>query len=324
MPSIPVDTTTLTLLEEVSTGGNSVQLTTTSDILQTALISCAIDATHTEHTSESMNYSGSNVTTHTLISTLKEEVSACSNAVPTFLLGSTTPSDSMSLSMRIDVLQLRFMAIKPRYRMRATELQSFFTFQSGKLQQERQEVISQSSPLFYININQSFDINHHKLIDRVEKSLSLLETKSVPVKQAVKSSFSRFLPDVRNSCSSLSALCNAKDSVPQDVYQFCASKRKVLKPKLLSNLNSTATTIMKTWYDSNKDYPYPSRDMCERMAGSGNITTDQVRKWFANKRSRDRNTRSQEDIMMEKHMRNKRKSDEFHDISNEEKRLRYE
>lgn len=329
MPSIPVDTNSLALLEGLSFLEDISSQVNTShpvcDILETAALSCGIVTTNKEHSSKSCT--GLNHITQTVISSLKEEVTECSNTVPASLLDPTDKPDTLPLSVRTEILQLRFMAIKPRYRLRASELQNFYNLQTNNLQQERQQILQQSSPLFYNNVNQAFDIYHNKLVDRVEKSLSLLECKSAPVKQFSKSSFSRFLPDVNTSCAVLSDLCKTpiKDTT-QDMFKFCAGKRKTLKPKFMSNLDPIATNIMKVWYENNKDYPYPSREACDTMAKSGNISNEQVRKWFANKRSRNNNTRSQEDIMLEKHIRKKRKSDEYQENSIIEKRLclRYE
>ena len=61
--------------------------------------------------------------------------------------------------------------------------------------------------------------------------------------------------------------------------------RRVIK------LNEVAIRIMTSWYQRNNEHPYPSHETAEILAKSGNITVEQVQKWFSNRRMRDRNTK---------------------------------
>ena len=65
-------------------------------------------------------------------------------------------------------------------------------------------------------------------------------------------------------------------------------------PKHLSN---AATLLLEKWYRANLDNPYPNHSTITQLATEGNITKDQVKKWFCNKRSRSANTRSFNDIV---------------------------
>ena len=56
-------------------------------------------------------------------------------------------------------------------------------------------------------------------------------------------------------------------------------------------LNSRATRLLKDWYNSHINSPYPSEEEKERLAAEGGISLTQVKYWFANKRSRSNNTR---------------------------------
>ena len=58
------------------------------------------------------------------------------------------------------------------------------------------------------------------------------------------------------------------------------------------NLNPAAVTAMERWYELHRDHPYPSDEVINLIARTGNITTAQVRKWMANKRVRSHNTLS--------------------------------
>ena len=55
---------------------------------------------------------------------------------------------------------------------------------------------------------------------------------------------------------------------------------------------SHATKILEIWYSNNKDYPYPMEDEIKQMAEDAKIETFQVAKWFYNKRTRTKNTKT--------------------------------
>lgn len=52
-----------------------------------------------------------------------------------------------------------------------------------------------------------------------------------------------------------------------------------------------AVKLMQTWYDENLENPYPSREVTLSMASNGGVSVEQIRKWFANKRNRSRNSK---------------------------------
>nr|BAW32717.1 spiralian-TALE-C homeobox protein [Nipponacmea fuscoviridis] len=69
----------------------------------------------------------------------------------------------------------------------------------------------------------------------------------------------------------------------------------------LTNLQNTRSrpvlsksTIQKleTWYTAHEEHPYPNNEVTEDLSRACGITYSQVRKWFANKRNRSRNTKS--------------------------------
>ena len=68
--------------------------------------------------------------------------------------------------------------------------------------------------------------------------------------------------------------------------------------RFVSSLNPVAVRIMVNWYERNKSHPYPSSDTCTVMAKSGGITVEQVKKWFANKRRRNNNTKSVSELAL--------------------------
>ena len=63
-----------------------------------------------------------------------------------------------------------------------------------------------------------------------------------------------------------------------------SQKRSRLLPK-------AAVKILEEWYQENLSNPYPSREVTLSMASEGGISVEQIRKWFANKRNRSRNSK---------------------------------
>ena len=57
-----------------------------------------------------------------------------------------------------------------------------------------------------------------------------------------------------------------------------------------AHLPTTAARIMLAWYNKNIENPYPNLEAIQVMAQSGGISTEQVRKWFANRRLRCKHT----------------------------------
>jgi len=49
--------------------------------------------------------------------------------------------------------------------------------------------------------------------------------------------------------------------------------------------------ILETWFNSNKNDPYPSRITKQTLAKETNITYDQVTNWFKHRRKNNRNSR---------------------------------
>ncbi|KAL3856059.1 hypothetical protein ACJMK2_015255 [Sinanodonta woodiana] len=56
-------------------------------------------------------------------------------------------------------------------------------------------------------------------------------------------------------------------------------------------LSRHAVRMMEDWYAKNNEHPYPNSYIVDIIATTGGITNEQVKKWFANKRNRCRNTR---------------------------------
>lgn len=82
---------------------------------------------------------------------------------------------------------------------------------------------------------------------------------------------------------------------------------------LLASINTTADTspqvhrsrpvlcrrslkVLEDWYECHLQHPYPTACQVEWLATVSSLTTEQIKKWFGNKRSRSKNTRSLTEI----------------------------
>ena len=74
-------------------------------------------------------------------------------------------------------------------------------------------------------------------------------------------------------------------------------KRNVTGQKKSRLLPKHAVKILESWYQENLENPYPSRDVTLSMAAEGGITVEQIRKWFANKRNRSRNSKLKKGLL---------------------------
>ena len=95
-----------------------------------------------------------------------------------------------------------------------------------------------------------------------------------------------------------SDLCvKAPPPPPSDFVEPCPRRTIVKRSKRGANthaqLPDIAVSIMTSWYQANREHPYPSYAASEVIASrGGNISVEQVKKWFANKRMRNRNTKT--------------------------------
>ena len=53
---------------------------------------------------------------------------------------------------------------------------------------------------------------------------------------------------------------------------------------------------MERWYQHNEEHPYPNQDATQLLATAGSISPEQVKKWFANRRLRNGNTKDLTEI----------------------------
>ena len=170
-----------------------------------------------------------------------------------------TEKKTLNVFERERNLQERFTKLQSSHSEDVRQLSSMFRYQSALIETERFRTLHecQYPGSYKESVNHHYDNQLHKVMDRVERSVELLENSN--------------------------------------------KENKVNKvPKMRPHLNKEAIRLMEHWYSQNLDHPYPTSTAIEMLAHAGNIGIEQVKKWFANKRNRNSNTRSLTEIAMQK------------------------
>lgn len=192
--------------------------------------------------------------------------------------GSLVP---VPITVKITTLQLRFTLLSSRFHSRVEDLEAMYRMQATEIETERYRTLCQMQdvPWMHNTINQRYNQHHLALIARIESSLELLEKKKQ--QQDKKRRHKRVTITVKPETASTS--CDHSVMPEYKPYQ---------KHNNFIGLNPVAVRIMTNWYQRNQEHPYPSYDTCEIMAKASNLDVEQVKKWFANKRRRDGNTKT--------------------------------
>ncbi|XP_071079254.1 uncharacterized protein [Haliotis cracherodii] len=204
-------------------------------------------------------------------------VSECKQTnFPSMLFQSMLPGNQLPLTTRECELLKRFHHLERFYADQVRELSTLFRFHASSIEMKRMEVMADTSLTCHYRdwLSRHFDTQIHQVIDRVEKSLSLLEEKE---KKSMEIQMNIHVPGVKR------------------------------RPPL----SKRAVQLMEGWYQSNLHHPYPSAIVYESLAVAGNVTVEQVKKWFGNKRNRNSNTRTRSEIAKRK-FRNRHGIQEYH------------
>lgn len=190
------------------------------------------------------------------------------------------------------MLQLRFTLLEGKSPQcsKLSELRHFYCLRAADVEGERQRALTSAAVWDVAGISAYYDQQHHQLVDRVERSLALVEAKiaSQPASPPTPSS-----PDMTSGPTAQET--QSKPSPPAALPLTECTRRKVLtarRPSIIQPLNPVATSIMTNWYNRHEEHPYPSYEAAEVMAKAGNVTVEQVKKWFANRRRRAGNTKT--------------------------------
>lgn len=186
-----------------------------------------------------------------LQSTLMKECSQ--DSTPDVLIQTVYDPIPHSVTLRDQRLQTRYNRLQTKYPTEISKLSSFHRYHASIIESDRYMMLhlhAKSSDHFKQMYNAYFDSMLHRMMERVENSLLQLE----------KTSQVTILKTVKTS----------------------------LKNRTL--LTKKAVDMMEEWYLSNLDHPYPCQKVVQSLAVFGKIREEQVRKWFANKRSRQGRT----------------------------------
>ena len=156
-------------------------------------------------------------------------------------------------------LQAKFSSLQSKYPEEIRKLSSFYRCQSAEIETERFKHLhgGDTIPASYRNyLNDYYDDQLHRIMNRVEKSVKILS--------------------------------DAKQETVLPPNRIYLRSRPLLSRK--------AVTMMDEWYTRNFEHPYPSQSAIDALAKAGEITVEQVKKWFANKRNRSKNTKPQPEI----------------------------
>ena len=142
------------------------------------------------------------------------------------------------------------------------------------------------------SVNTQFDNRHHSLLDRVEQSVLLLEQSVTELPNpTLNTNFTSPVPtSITNHTSPISTADTnypSPPTTPETSYTH-------YKP---NKVGPVAIRIMQAWYDRNPEHPYPSYDAAAVIAEASQITVEQVKKWFANRRQRLGNTKKIQEIV---------------------------
>ena len=201
-----------------------------------------------------------------LQSVLANDCKSSIKYMPDSLMNSMTTQPQPDVFYREQLLQRRFTKLVTRFPQDIKQLSNFYRYQAAIVETDRFRSLHQQSSYstdYQRSLNRYFDTQLHQIMERVEKSLSLLELPLSP--------------------------CNTVVTT------------EPIKPR--PNFSKRAIRLMEDWYETHLEHPYPTGTIIDNLANQGNVTIEQVKKWFANKRNRCNNTRTLTQIARQKRRR---------------------
>lgn len=174
------------------------------------------------------------------------------------------------------------------------------SFEYGYISKKHKQLKNKSTHQYLQNHHHHHHHHHSMSQDGVTDS-QLLENNSMlkinsPVKK-IKDSNESFLNEEKSN--QLDHGVNVKCSTPMKLTQTATSTTTTTVSttgKKSKSLPEKAIAIMKEWYDLHFEKPYPNDDERRLMAEKGEISENQVKAWFANKRNRSSNTRAKQKL----------------------------
>ena len=225
---------------------------------------------------------------------LQQECEASS--IPLSLIQAALPSSDhisppIPLTIRCARLQVSLKNILKSNKESAEHLSQFYKIQSARIESDRVINLCKSTdaPTVLRIVNQYFDMQQHALIDNIELQIHCLLHQFLATTSSVKQG----TVVLKNRKSPATSTTSNDKSDILAILSRCTENSQHQKKSKPNPLNSLAVRIMNNWYERNHENPYPSNETAEVIAKAGNITAEQVKKWFANKRMRSSNTKPQ-------------------------------
>ena len=209
-------------------------------------------------------------------------------------VGPGTATVPLPLSLRISLLNLKLLTTETSHK--SSEIQNFYHLKAAQIENERYQTLqaSYSKPWQLTSIEQIYDQEHSALISHVEDMCRILDTKSEG------SQFASPQPSNTSSTSNMKSSAQGPQSpkTPSllSIDSAVLSSNTQTNKTRRSRLTATAISIMERWYQQNEEHPYPNQDTTQLLATSGNISPEQVKKWFANRRLRKGDTKKLSEI----------------------------
>jgi len=275
------------------------------------------------YNSEQVSCSPEKITSNPLFTSLQSALqNAYTSLGPVALMNSmcashTTKPDTVPLSVRIGYLQNLLMSADLKCcNSQVTELEAFYHLQSNYLESTRYnklQTVAPFNPWLCASINTYYDNMHHTLISRILQSVDILqksiyqletpsETYNPILDHPAKGSTELYQDTAHKRIQVITTLDNPINvTVPKICHKTLQIKSRATKQckqlfRRKGVLNPVAVRIMQAWYNNNSEHPYPGYDAAKVMAEAGDITVDQVKKWFANHRRRSNNTKPIKEI----------------------------
>jgi hypothetical protein len=184
-------------------------------------------------------------------------LAACDDETEPVTLIQSQKESTTELSIAKSALTIRLMTLEQQTGEVATNLHNFYKFQMSQFESERYYDLytTQTSKVL---INTHYDNLQHEVIDRITKSVNLLESKML--------------------------LQNREQKRKREEENATSTKKR--RPVFSCH----ALTILNEWYNTNINNPYPTPESVQVLSHAAEISPDQIKKWLSNKRARNNNT----------------------------------
>ncbi|XP_063419007.1 uncharacterized protein LOC134701816 [Mytilus trossulus] len=194
---------------------------------------------------------------------LANECKTTTKSMPDSLMLTMTTQPQPDVFYREQLLQSRFSKLEPRFPQDVKQLSNFYRYQAAIVETDRFRTLHQ----------QPYYADYQRSLNRY-----------------FDTQLHQFMERVEKSLTLL-----------EESTAVIRQQPSIIKPR--PQLSKKAIRVMEDWYENHLEHPYPSGTVIDQIAVQGNVTVEQVKKWFANKRNRSNNTRTLTEIARQKRRR---------------------